>query len=144
MGQGRSKGHKPDRLQSMSALVRCPQCDTFIKPASIDSGSCPFCPSSNARSKRNAIPGLVLAASLSIAPACSGSSAEPEAAPVPNVIVDDSDTDKKEAPVPDAGVTREVLEPIPAAVYGGAAMYDPVPEPDHEPPPLPTPSPDKK
>lgn len=122
----------------MSALVRCPQCDTFIKPVSIDSGSCPFCPSSN-RSKRNAIPGLVLAASLSIAPACSGTTPEPEA--VPNVIVDDSEPDKKEA---DAGVTREVLEPIPAAVYGGAAMYDPVPEPDHEPPPLPTPSPDKK
>ncbi len=56
----------------MSVLVRCPQCDTFVKPISLDAGSCPFCPSPQARSSRNPLPGLVLAATMAAVPSCSG------------------------------------------------------------------------
>lgn len=111
----------------MSALVRCPKCDTFVKPASIDSGSCPFCPSSNARNIRNPIPGIVLAATLGVAPACSGSSTpEPEPVPVYGIAIEE--TEAPPAPPPDAGVP-EVSE-VPAPVYGGPPDMDqPVPEP---------------
>lgn len=106
---------------AMSALVRCPQCDTFVKPASIDTGSCPFCPSQDARSMRNPIPGLVLAATMAAVPACS-SDTEPQPGPVYGIAVDASTTDAS----PVYGIAIDASGPdaqagIDGAVYGIAA-----------------------
>ncbi len=55
----------------MSNLIRCPHCETFVKPTSLGSDSCPFCPSAHAANIRNPIPGLVLAATIAAMPGCS-------------------------------------------------------------------------
>ncbi len=54
----------------MPALVRCPQCDTFVKPHSLNAGSCPFCSPQETASVRNPIKGAVLAATIVSASAC--------------------------------------------------------------------------
>ena len=115
----------------MSALVRCPQCDTFVKPASLDSGSCPFCPSPQARSSRNPLPGLVLAATMAAVPGCSDS--EPEPGPVYGIAAPDArvgtdgavygiaiDASAPDATAPDASTTDA----------GGVPLYGVAPETD--------------
>ncbi|MBL4633968.1 MAG: hypothetical protein JKY56_08850 [Kofleriaceae bacterium] len=95
----------------MSALVRCPQCDTFVKPASLDTGSCPFCPSPQARNTRNPLPGLVLAATMAAVPACSRSPTPSEVeAPVSDITAEDAG--KKEAPAIDASVPDTRDKPV--------------------------------
>ncbi len=68
-------------LFAMASLARCPRCDTFVKPASIEAGTCPFCPADNVASRRNPIPGLVLAAAVA-ATSCKGGSGDGKDGPV--------------------------------------------------------------
>ena len=121
----------------MPALVRCPQCDTFVKPPSISAGACPFCPSPEARSLRNPIPGMVLAAAMAAVPACSSStpaaapvSAEPAPTPaepappepVYGIAVEDTDTPKMQTP--DAAVPIKAEPPEEVDIYGIAPDTD--------------------
>ncbi len=101
----------------MSALVRCPRCDTFVKPPSISAGACPFCP--QARQLRNPIPGIVLAATIAAVPACSSTS-EPEAVPVYGIAVEDPDVPKTETPAKqtDAAVPIKAEPPEEVDIYG--------------------------
>ncbi len=116
----------------MSRMVRCAVCDSFIKPASIESGACPFCPSASAGRKRNPIPGLlpgvVLAAALSGAPGCDDddgdepvvdASSFPDAAPVYGIAIDAGAADA--TPAPDA-------QPADAAPIYGVAPDDDAPK----------------
>ncbi len=66
------------------ALVRCPTCNTFVKPASLDAGLCAFCPSARKASLRNPIPGVVLATVMAVSPACSADKAGPDTKPPPS------------------------------------------------------------
>ncbi len=52
----------------MPAMIRCPKCDSFVKPASLEVAGCPFCVSAKATRQRNPVPGLVLAAAAALAP----------------------------------------------------------------------------
>ncbi len=52
----------------MPAMIRCPKCDSFVKPASLEVAGCPFCVSAKATRQRNPVPGLVLAAAAAFAP----------------------------------------------------------------------------
>jgi len=61
----------------MASLTRCPQCDTFVKPASVEAGSCPFCAAAAAANRRNPIPAVVLAAAIAAMPGCSDGDPKP-------------------------------------------------------------------
>ena len=117
----------------MSALVRCPQCNTFVKPASINSGSCTFCPTSSPGAKlRNAIPGMVLAATIAAAPACSGGAPRPEVTPVYGISAEESEVGDPDAGVPDnsnvdpdtSTETPDKPDEVPVPVYGMAPIPD--------------------
>ncbi len=114
----------------MSALVRCPQCNTFVKPASIETSGCLFCPSSSARGLRNPIPGLVLAATMAAVPACSSSSPTPESEQKNPVQEADTSADK---PM-DAGPTNSPVLQEPVTIYGGPPDPGPQPGPAPAPP----------
>lgn len=105
----------------MSALVRCPKCDTFVKPQSISASTCPFCPSQT-RNLRNPIPGMVLAATIAALPACSGSTTASAPEPEHGVAADKPDTPKKEAL--DASVPVRAEDPVDVDVYGIAPDLD--------------------
>lgn len=116
----------------MSALVRCPKCDTFVKPHSISASACPFCPSQT-RNLRNAIPGMVLAATLAAVPACSGSTTASAPEPEHSVTTDEPEsehvvtTDEPEAPKKealDASVPVSAEKPVDVDVYGIAPDMD--------------------
>ena len=78
----------------MASLTRCPSCDTFVKAESIDEGSCPFCPTASTASRRNPIPGVMLAAAMAAMPGCSDEEVKPaldasvDAAPRPVCAVE--------------------------------------------------------
>ncbi len=106
----------------MSEMVRCPTCDSFVKPASIDEGACPFCPSATAARRRDAIPGVVLAAAIAGA-GCSGGGAREAPTPVyggaPEMEVIDAGAASSgdTAPAPEADA-MERPEESPVPVYG--------------------------
>ncbi len=112
----------------MSALVRCPQCNTFVKPTSISTSGCLFCPSSDARRLRNPIPGLVLAATIAAVPACSKSSSIPESEQSNPVQEPTTSADK----AMDGGTASSPSLQEPVTIYGGPP--DPGPQPTPDPP----------
>ncbi len=115
-------------LERMSDMVRCPACDSFVKPASIEAGACPFCPTAASARRRDAIPGVVLAAAIAGA-GCSGGGAREMPAPVyggaPEVIE-----------VSDAGAGGSSTDVAPSDAPAGSSANDGEPEPP-EPPPVP-------
>ena len=106
----------------MASLARCPRCDTFVKPASIEAGSCPFCPAAAEASRRNPIPGVALAVAIAAAPACwtatpvYGSAPEPDAA--------STDAGPSDAGASDANATDAMKSPG----ADGAPIYGVAPE----------------
>lgn len=74
-------------VTDMASLTRCPGCSTFVRAESICEDSCPFCPTAAVATRRNPIPGIVLAAAIAVAPGCTGGS-EDDSVPVYGVAVD--------------------------------------------------------
>lgn len=113
----------------MASLVRCPNCDTFIKAAR--GSSCPFCSETSTASQRNPLPGLVLAAAVAAMPSCSSNTPanDPAAPPTATPVSPVDDAASPAAPVPE--------DPQPA-IYGAAPSDPepprPAPEPVLEPP----------
>lgn len=104
----------------MSILSRCPHCDTFVKPASLGTDSCPFCPSVRTAGIRNPIPGLVLAATMAAMPACSDDDPTPDAqvgfdGAVYGIAIDaspvDAATPEDAMPLPDGDITIYGIAP---------------------------------
>ena len=90
-------------------MIRCPKCDSFVKPASLKVEGCPFCVSAKATRQRNPVPGLVLAAAVL----------------APGAMAGCSDDDMKPAPV--YGIAQVDAAPgTDGAVYGIAPDAGPI------------------
>ncbi len=73
-----STAESRDSFAFVASLTRCPGCDTFVKLESVEEGACPFCPAASLASRRNPIPGMVLAAAIAAMPGCSDDDAKPK------------------------------------------------------------------
>ncbi|MBL4635809.1 MAG: hypothetical protein JKY56_18250 [Kofleriaceae bacterium] len=80
------------------ALVRCPKCNTFVKPASFNTGLCPFCSSARVASLRNPIPGVVLATAIAASSACSADKTRTDTKPSTTINNDNGQGAANETP----------------------------------------------